>query len=80
MFSWDGWLDQYCVFALLSRNQISSALKIPEPGPKCLDDYRRQLVNGSGSLAESPASSGFLGFSFDHFRWKIQKADESLVY
>ena len=48
-----------------------------KPGPKCLDDYRRQLVNGSGSLAESPASSGFLGFSFDHFRWQIQKADES---
>ena len=26
------------------------------PGPKCLDDYRRQLVNGSGSLAKSSAT------------------------
>ena len=26
------------------------------PGPKCLDDYRRQLVNGSGTLAQSSMS------------------------
>ena len=39
------------------------------PGPKSLEDYRRQLVNGSGSLAQSSMSICLEAGS--HFVWDL---------
>lgn len=48
------WVDLACLMGASLTTQIDAARG---PGPKCLDDYRRQLVNGSGSLAQSSMST-----------------------